>query len=133
MRLNSPKVTLLVFLLSVSIFNGSCILPGPPGFSGGIRIYAFLGVANSNSVSLPPLGGVPNRGRVLQQFPSGRGTAPSFMGATDAFGISDYPNAITNAQWSIGIGPSLTPPCADNAFVEFVPTPGAELFYYCHP
>ena len=134
MRLNSPKVISLVFLLAVWILNSSClILPGPPAFSGGIRIHAFLGVANSESASLPPLGGVPNRGRVLQSFPGGTGSAVSFMGVTDAFGISDYPNALTNAQWSIAIGPALTPPCPESVFVEPVPTAGAELLYFCHP
>jgi len=106
---------------------------GPPQFHGGIRVHSLFGFAGPDAVSLPPMSGVPNRGRVLQQFPGGTGTEPSFMGNTDAFGISDYPNAITNAQWSVAIGPAVSPPCAANVFVESVPIAGMELFYFCHP
>jgi hypothetical protein len=95
-------------------------------------VHSLLGVGTADGISLPPIPAVPNRGRVLQFLGFGNGHTTTFMGVTDAFGISDYPDAVTNAQWSIGVGPSVTPPCLENAFIETVPLKGMEFFYFCH-
>ena len=134
MEASRTRVAVLVLLLAVVTLNTSCAgVSGPPAFSGGIRVHAFLGVGTGDTVSLPPIAGVPNRGRFLTSLGFGNGSTTTFMGVTDAFGISDYPDAVTNAQWSIGIGPTATPPCLANVFMENVPLKGMEFLYFCHP
>lgn len=103
-----------------------------PVFPGGIRVTAFEGIVSTGGVALFPMPNVPNQGRVLLIRGPGNGSDSVFQGLTNARGISDYPNARTNAQWSVGVGPSTSPPCLPNAFVEEVPVQGAEFVYYCY-
>jgi len=135
MQGSRTRAAILVLLAAAVSLNSGCSssVPMPPAFSGGIRVHALLGVGTGDSIALPPIPGVPNRGRFIHSLGFGNGTRTSWNdGITDAFGISDYPDAVTNAQWSIGIGPSATPPCLANAFMENVPLKGMEFFYFCH-
>lgn len=101
------------------------------GFQGGIRVEAQEGIVSSGGVALFPMPSVPNRGRlIIRRSNQSTGTDSVFMGVTNAAGISDYPNAITDAQWSVGVGPSTAPPCLANAFVEDVPLQGGDFVYF---
>lgn len=102
-------------------------------FHGGIRVEAQEGIVSPGGVALFPMPAVPNRGRLLiRRSNLSAGTDSVFMGLTNAAGINDYPNAITDAQWSVGVGPSPAPSCLANAFVEEVPLQGGHFVYFCY-
>jgi hypothetical protein len=125
------RIALLTSLIVFSLSFGGCATT-ITSFHGGIRVQAQEGIVTAGGIALFPMPAVPNRGRVLiRRSNLSTGTDSVFMGVTNAAGISDYPNAITDAQWSVGVGPSTAPPCLANAFVEEVPLQGGEFVYFC--
>lgn len=120
------------FLLLVALtISTACVAMVPPVFSGGIRVKAFEGITGATGLALFPIPSVPNRGRMLTIIGPGNGSLTTFIGATNALGTSDYPTARTNANWSVGVGPSTAPPCAAIPFIEPVPPAGAEFVSIC--
>lgn len=123
-----------LLLIASAIASSGCLPDLPPSFSGGIRVHAYQAtVGVFLETALLPMPGVPNRGRLLtRRSNNSSGTRSVFQGVTNAFGLSDYPDAITDAQWSIGIGPSAAPPCVETPFIKDVPLQGGEFFFFCH-
>lgn len=105
------KVLVLLSVTSAVVTSWGCLPALPPSFSGRIRIHALQAtVGPLLEMALLPMPGVPNRGRLLTRRSNlSSGTRSVFQGVTNAFGLSDYPDAITDAQWSVGIGPSAAP------------------------
>lgn len=98
-------LSLLIVALVAVLFAGCATTI--TSFSGGIRVEAQEGIVSTGGVALFPMPSVPNRGRLLiRRSNQSTGTDSVFMGATNVAGISDYPNAITDAQWSVGVGRS---------------------------
>ena len=127
------RITLSLSLIAVLAMPFAGCATTVTGFHGGIRVEAQEGIVDfAGEVALFPMPSVPNRGRLLTlRSNQSTGTESSFMGTTNVAGISDYPNAITDAQWSVGVGPSTAPPCLANAFVEDVPLQGGDFVYFC--
>lgn len=131
-RCYSKLLAVLLVAASVTSLPG-CVPNLQTGFQGGIRVHAFQAVITLAGSALIPIPAVPNRGRLLVRRSNlSQGTQSVFQGLTNAAGFSDYPSAITDAQWSVGVGPSAAPPCLENAFIEEVPLQGGEFFYFCH-
>lgn len=134
LRKRCYRVIALLLLTSVVVSLSGCLPDMPPGFGGGIRIHTLEAlVGELGGSALIPIPGVPNRGRLLvRRSNNSSGSQSVFQGVTNSFGLSDYPNAITDAQWSVGIGPSAAPPCVETPFIEDVPLQGGEFFFFCH-
>jgi len=134
LRNHCYKVLVLLSVTSAVVTSWGCLPALPPSFSGGIRIHALQAtVGPLLEMALLPMPGVPNRGRLLTRRSNlSSGTRSVFQGVTNAFGLSDYPDAITDAQWSVGIGPSAAPPCVETPFIKDVPLQGGEFFFFCH-
>lgn len=126
-----PKFIPFFLLLVAVTVSTACVALVPPVFSGGIRVRSLEGITGATGLALFPIPGVPNRGRLLSIIGPGNGFLDTFIGATNGAGTSDYPTARTNANWSVGIGPSPAPPCAALPYIEPVPPAGAEFVYIC--
>jgi hypothetical protein len=128
------RVLALLLVTSAIASSSGCLPANPPNQSGGIRIEALeASLFPEFNLALFPMPNVPNRGRLLvRRSNNSTGTRSVFQGSTDAFGLSDYPDAITDAQWSVGIGPSTAPPCVETPFIEEVPLQGGVFVYFCH-
>jgi hypothetical protein len=127
------RILLLLSIITLGAISFTGCATTITSFQGGIRVEAQEGIVSTGGVALFAMPAVPNRGRLLVRRSNlSTGTLSTFMGATNATGISDYPTAITDAQWSVGVGPSTAPPCLANAFVEEVPLQGGHFVYFCY-
>lgn len=100
-------------------------------FPGGIRITTSEALVMLPFATTP----VPNVfvGGNMQGTPGTptRGTEIVISGTTNAQGIRDFPNAVTNATWRVEAGPSVSPPCAAGSDTKHVPLDGAIFDFVC--
>jgi len=127
----------LSLLLLVALFGSGCmavIVDFP--FQRGIRVTTTLNLVSNPTAPNVPIPNVPNFGDMASlrdDLPGTRtGTENHVQGTTNQFGHSTYPNAITKADWALHVGPSVSPPCLMNTFVEVVPAAGAIFEYFCN-
>ncbi len=130
MRSSSGSVLTIVIricglvCLAILALGSSCEGPGQPQ---GVRMQSTIFPPNTVG---PPCGGAPlpnvlTSGIVLQVQGPGSGTETFWSGhLTNAFGIDDHPNALTNATWNFSFDASTSPvPACGTGFLPnfFVP------------
>ena len=124
-QLRKILMTLLFLFLLVNL--SSCDLAVPP-FSGGIRVISIERLILVGNSEFPSSGDV-NTGVEIFIIGPGTGTQTSFAGVTGANGISDYPNARTNATWTVSLASSLG--CVFSPTTINVHVQGADFTFTC--
>jgi len=96
-------------------------------------------VVSSEEVIVPfappmvfPVPNAPDRGELISiaQEPN-TGNRGSFIGRTNEFGIDNHPEALTNGDWSVCVGPTASPPCFEGCIQRHVPRIGAIFQLFC--
>lgn len=125
------KLGLCSFIFFLPMFGTGC-LPATPGVTG-IRVTAVSSTLTVFGPLQLPVPNCPNNGTWGADLvtPNPHTGAKAFLGRTDARGISDYPGVQTDSRWRVAVGPTASPPCAANVFIEDVPHPGAVFNYRC--
>ncbi len=140
--IGQSRLSKITLTLAVGFLMGGCRVAAPP-FESGVRVQTFeeLGYDQSTALSL---GGVGNYGNVTAgPFGHGTGTITNFgPSLTDPrTGVSDYPNAATDANWSATADYTpVMPEChapgtnspVDTVFNYYVPAGGTIFKFTCH-
>jgi hypothetical protein len=129
-------LTLSLLLLIALLGNGCMAVIMDFPFQRGIRVKTTLNLVDNPTAPNIAIPNVPNFGDMasLRDDLAGTrtGTDTHVQGTTNQFGHSTYPNAITKADWALHVGPSVSPPCFQNTFVEVVPAAGAIFEFFCN-
>jgi hypothetical protein len=122
----------IVFAVLMLCMGFDCSQPPPdPIQTGGIRIKtqeAIAGIGNSEV----PVPGCGHAGHVIVVDGPGSGTQTSIEGVTGTLGISDYPNARTNAEWDMSVSYLAVIKICGTARQTFsIPTVGSQITWTC--
>lgn len=120
---------LVCFLLIVSLCSlFGCIIP--PAFPGGVRVTTIQ--LFQGGLFPAPAPGVEDAGNAIQTLGGGSGTALTFDGITNQFGIDDHPDAITNSVWNVEVfWGGLVPQCPPDSRTVNVPLEGEIAHFEC--
>jgi|SRR5579859_935522 len=128
-RLVVCRVLMVGLFLDVVLFQFGCTTI--PTFQSGIRVEAMEGLQVSPS-NLFPVPNMPDEGSLINVVGSGTGTQTSFAGQTNANGIDDHLNAVTNANWDISVDlEPLDLRCGIQEGEPYVPSQGLVFEAYC--
>lgn len=121
------RILMIWLLLCLLISISSCSLE-PPVFTGGIRVESTERLVLVPGSEFPVAGDV-NTGVEIFIIGPGTGTDSSFSGVTGANGVSDYPNARTNATWTVSLVSSIG--CLFGPATRNVPAQGGRFEFNC--
>jgi hypothetical protein len=104
MKAESGRISKTAKILLPIILILSCCAFGCPRiritFSSGIRVETYEALRRAPGAKLPvPF--VRNNGDLLRRLGPGSGTETDYQGTTNRNGVSEYPSAVTNAEWSM--------------------------------
>jgi len=105
----------------------------PPALPVGITVVSSEEVVDPFGPPLIfPVPNAPDRGELvsLAEEPN-TGNRGSFVGRTNEFGIDNHPEAVTNGDWTVCVGPTPSPPCFEGCITHHVPAIGGVFQLFC--
>lgn len=129
MTKSKTKKLLAALAVLCAVGVGSCVIPVPATFPGGIRIRTTEELIGLPGTRTP----VPNcgyAGVMNSILGPGPGTDQAITGRTGPAGVADNPNARVNASWTVSVSFPI-PQCVFPPATRNVPTNGAQFHFAC--
>jgi hypothetical protein len=130
------KTLLFLAVFTIAVMGFKCngpIIPQIPGITvlateDLTTVDPLLGTLHT----FFPVPNAPDRGfqTSFAQDPN-TGNMMAFTGKTNEFGVDTHPEAQTNANWQVCVGPTSSPPCFEGCITKNVPPQGAIFQLFC--